>query len=144
MFEFFKNKVKVDPIVSKTSDLLARSAEMLHLQLVVCKTDTVAYEKFVDSIFFTGYTSGFFDATLQYSGLRPSADEKVFKLLVNGFLHFFNGDANKAIICGERYLRNQDDPVFDEARTAGGKEYYDLMDQKIRIPAGLSNKFHSI
>lgn len=143
MFGFFRNKEKIDPPISKISYLLARSAEMLHIQLIVCKSDTLSYEKFINEIFFTGYATGFFDATMQYFGLRPLEDEKFLKLLLIAFLHFFNGDASKASIHWERYLTNQDNHDYDAARMLGGKEYYDSMDNENAIPTGLMRKFQS-
>ena len=144
MFGFFKKKVKTESIGSKANDSLARSAEMLHIQLITCSADDKKYRHFIDGIFFTGYACGFFDATLQYSGLRPKEDPQVFGLISLGFLHFFNRDQDEAIAHGRKFLTHQNDRAFDEARTIGGKEYFDFMEGKIKTPNGLAREFHEI
>lgn len=144
MFGFFKKKAKTEAVGSKINDSLARSAEMLQLQLITCNDNTEKYHHFIDGLFFTGYASGFFDATLQYSGLRPKEDSQVFGLVSLGFLHFFNRDQVKAISHGQRFLTHQNDLAFDEARIIGGRDYFDLMEGKIKAPNGLARKFHEI
>lgn len=144
MFGFFKKKAKTESIGSKANASLARSAEMLHLQLITCSAEPKKYQYFIDGIFFTGYACGFFDATLQYSGLRPKDDPQVFGLISLGFLHFFNRDQDKAISHGQKFLTHQNDHAFGEARTIGGKEYFDFMEGKIKTPDGLAREFHEI
>ena len=117
---------------------------MLHLQLLTCNADAKKYRHFIDGIFFTGYACGFFDATLQYSGLRPKEDLQVFGLISLGFLHFFDRDQDKAIAHGKKFLTHQNDRVFAEARTIGGKEYFDFMEGKIKTLNGLAREFHEI
>lgn len=143
MFGFFKKKEKAESVGSKTNDSLARSAAMLHLQLMTCKANPEKYENFIEEMFFTGYACGFFDATLQYLELRPKEDEKVFALISLGFLYFFNKNQEKAISHGRKFLTYQNDKVFHEARIIGGKEYFKSIEGKIKIPIELSRKFHT-
>ena len=144
MFGFFKKKTKTESIGSKANASLARSAEMLHLQLTTCSADSKKYHFFTDGIFFTGYACGFFDATLQHSCLRPKEDSQVFGLIALGFLHFFNKNQDEAISHAQKFLTHQNDHTFDEARMIGGKEYFDFMEGRIKIPNGLARKFHEI
>ncbi|MFZ7311377.1 hypothetical protein [Comamonas jiangduensis] len=142
MFGLFKKKSAPDTSGAKANEILSRSAEMLRMQLVLCKTESQEYEKFINSNAFSGYACGFFDATLQYAGLRPSEDPQVFALISIGFFHLFNKNQEEAILHSEKFLTEQENPEFHNSRVIGGSEYFDFMDGKIKMPIGLSKIFH--
>lgn len=109
---------------------------------MLCGGDPKKYQEFINSNFFSGYACGFFDAALQYSGLRPSEDPQVFALITTGFLYLFNKNQDEAVLHSGRFLNEQDNPEFHEPRVMGGSEYFDFMDGKIESPDGLSRHFH--
>lgn len=142
MFGLFRKKITPDTRGAKANETLNRSADMLKMQLMLCSAEPQKYQEFINTNSFSGYVCGFFDATLQYAGLRPSEDPEVFALISLGFLHLFNKDQDEAIRHSEKFLTKQDDPEFHTSRVAGGSEYFDFMDGKIKIPNGLARIFH--
>lgn len=144
MFGLFKKKTATDTRGAKANEILNRSADMLKMQLMLCSAEPQKYQEFINSNLFSGYACGFFDATLQYAGIRPLEDSQVFALISIGFLHFFNKDQDEAIRHSEKLLTEQDTQEFHNSRVIGGSEYFDFMDGKIKTPNGLARIFHQI
>lgn len=117
---------------------------MLKMQLILCRADEAAYHKFLKSNYFAGYSCGFFDATLQYAGIRPKEDPQVFGLISIGFLHLFDKNQDEALNHAQKFLTQQDDLEFHESRILGGTEYFDFMERKIKMPNGLARHFHNL
>ena len=128
MFGLFKKKTSPDARGAKANEVLSRSADMLKMQLMLCNAEPQKYQEFINSNSFSGYTCGFFDASLHYAGLRPPEDPQVFALISLGFLHLFNKNQDEALRHSEKFLNEQDAPEFHNSRVLGGSEYFDFMD----------------
>ena len=142
LFGLFKKKTAPDARGAKANEVLSRSADMLKMQLMLCSAEPQKYQEFINSSSFSGYACGFFDATLQYAGLRPPEDPQVFALISLGFLHLFNKNQDEALRHSEKFLTEQDALEFHNSRVMGGSEYFDFMDGKIKMPNGLARIFH--
>ena len=142
LFGLFKKKTAPDARGAKANEVLSRSADMLKMQLMLCSAEPQKYQEFINSSSFSGYACGFFDATLQYAGLRPPEDPQVFALISLGFFHLFNKNQDEALRHSEKFLTEQDAAEFHNSRVLGGSEYFDFMDGKIKMPNGLARIFH--
>ncbi len=142
LFGLFKKKTAPDARGAKANEVLSRSADMLKMQLMLCSAEPQKYQEFINSSSFSGYACGFFDATLQYAGLRPPEDPQVFALISLGFFHLFNKNQDEALRHSEKFLTEHDAAEFHNSRVLGGSEYFDFMGGKIKMPNGLARIFH--
>jgi hypothetical protein len=144
MFGIFKKKstavTKIDPL---TQQLLAGAAEMLELDLLLCKADTNKYNNFFRSNFVRGYLVGFFDSAIQNAGVTIINDGHFISLISIGHSYLI-GDIKKSSLYAVDSLALQGDQEFDNAQIQGGEMHFNFMNGSIRVPNGLSIHFHKI
>lgn len=143
MFGFFKKKKQQTKSVIEpsTRDTLIRTAQMVEMQLFICKS-VDRYDEMLNSPYVKGYLLGFFDAALQYSNVVVDNDEKFFSLMAFGHMallgekHAFDYVASSVML--------QKDSQFQHGQAEGGSEYFDYLNEKIKGPYKLTNHFHSL
>jgi hypothetical protein len=145
MFGIFKKKstaaTKIDP---RAQQLLAGAAEMLRLDLLLCNTDAKKYNSFFHSKFTRGYLVGFFDSAMQSAGIAIINDGHFISLMSIGHSFLLDGGLEKASQYAVDSLALQGDQEFDNAQIQGGEMYINFMNGSIRVPNGLSSRFHNI
>lgn len=144
VFGFFKKKVAPPPPPASANEtIIENAAGMLHLQLMICRSQPKYLTK-LDSGFVRGYLYGFFDCSLQLLGHPIHDDEAFGRLLLRGHALLLSsdlGDTDKYTIAS---LNIQDDPQFKEGASTGGNECHALLTNKSDNALGLMRYFHEL
>lgn len=143
MFGFFKKKQQLtnSGIEPSTRETLIRTAQMLDMQLFICKSAD-RYDEVLNSPYVKGYLLGFFDAALQYSKVPVDNDERFFSLMAFGHMALLGKENAFDYVASSVML--QKDSKFQQGQTEGGSEYFDYLNEKIRSPYKLTNQFHNL
>jgi len=142
MFGLFKKKA-VAPVKSTNEKVITSAANLLNIQLNLCRSGPDFQAK-LHSNFVRGYFIGFFDSALQQLGVPLGGDDEFFGLIIIGHAGILALDANNTQQYASTSLRLQDNAEFSEGQAVGGKDFFDLITEKIRHPAGLIGIFHDI
>lgn len=145
MFGIFKKKTaNTSPIDARTQQLLASAAEILKVDLLLCKAQAEKYNNFLNSMFVRGYIVGFFDCARQSANINVTSDAHFISLISIGTSYLFEGDIKKAGLYTVDSLVFQGDQEFDDGQMQGGEMYFNFMNGCIHVPNGLSSRFHSL
>lgn len=140
MFDFFKKKKTLTN--TKTKDTLSRAAQILEFNLMLCRSGQ-SYKAKLNSDFVRGYFVGFLDASLQYSNIQIKDDNEFFECMLYGHDTLLSKD----VASTTEYLRSsmhlQGVEGFDKGQAAGGKDYFDFLNEKIQSPVTLLGIFHN-
>lgn len=117
---------------------------MLKMDFLLCKADEKKFNDFFHSKFVRGYLVGFFDSVVQSAGLHINSDGHFIALMSIGHSYLLDGDLKKAGFYVVDSLSLQGDKEFDNAQMQGGETYFNFMNGSIRVPNGLSRRFHNI
>lgn len=124
-------------------DYLVTVEKLLDVQLMTCRADPTDYEAFCRSKFFRGYVLGYFEAALQWKGIRVLDDEgTLLQCLAIAHARLLGCDIPTAQNYLVESLNLQSDNEFSAARASGGTECFECLDGKIRSALGLAEHFH--
>ncbi|WGK91258.1 hypothetical protein [Pseudomonas migulae] len=139
MFGFLKKKV-IGPS-GQARDTLSRTAQILELNLMLCRSQP-SYGAKLSSDFVRGYFIGFLDASLQYSKIPLKDDEEFFVCMLYGHESLLAKDVSSTVEYTRSSIHLQGLEGFDKGQAAGGRDYFDFMNEKIRSPTTLFEVFH--
>jgi hypothetical protein len=127
-------------IDERSKDLILRSAAILELQLILCKS-TQNYKTLLGSNFARGYLIGFFDAAIQYYGIPVESDKDFATLTTLGHTYIFSGETQAAANFTIESMSRQGNAEFDIGQAQAGKEYFDYVEGRTSSPNGLERFF---
>lgn len=142
MFGLFKKKQPAPKRIDERShDILSRTAALLEMQLILCRSDE-KYTELFNGNFVRGYLVGFFDAAIQHSGIPVESDQDFYLLIAAGHAHLFSGNTDKAAGFALESMHCQQNIEFNEAQRQGGEDCFKFLSGEIRNPTGLLSYFH--
>ena len=139
MFGFFKKKTT--PPNEQARDTLSRTATIIELNLILCRS-APSYKAKLSSDFVRGYFIGFFDASLQYSKTPLRDDEEFFNCMLYGHEVLPRKDISSTAEYTRASIHLQGVEGFDKGQAAGGIDYFDFMNRTINSPVTLLKVFH--
>ena len=124
----------------KSIDVALRAAAMLGMNMSMCKSVKNFKGKLL-SPFVRGYFVGFFDAASQLANLGLKSNEEFFEFVIEGhiFLKEYLRDTDQYAITS---LELRQDQAFSEGMSAGGKDHFESLNEKLNYPRQLVNYFH--
>ncbi|KPH00102.1 hypothetical protein [Pseudomonas sp. RIT-PI-r] len=138
MFGFLKKKPT--PQNQQIRETLSRTATILEFNLMLCRSVS-SYKAKLSSDFVRGYFIGFLDASLQYSNAPLRDDEEFFICMLYGHEALLRKDIGSTDEYTRASMQLQGVEGFDKGQAAGGRDYFDFMNNQIKSPTTLLQIF---
>lgn len=150
LFDFFNKGRTVNPSTeaTKINQVISSTNNMIRMQLLITVTPSTTASDLFEDLFFQGYFYGIHDAAFQWTGHRKSSKE-MYTTYLCAIADFIGATATResGVAVDEltdlmsQLCSNEESPVFQEAQTLAGTEYFELMQGRRKSLQGLLNHF---